>query len=128
MEVDTLVGVRWRDAHGGGDVDLSNLEESHAPVMVTTFGLLLRDDDRGVSVANERVSSGWRGHTFIPRPLVESVWVVSKRPMRGAKGGQKNTVGGNSERSGAGVPSDSADGAPSGGATDGPRSGGARGV
>ena len=82
-----LVAVRWNDAHVDAveDVTPENLDMYHTPYVLVTFGLLLRDDETGVSLATEVTGDGWRGVTFIPRPLVTNMWVVAKRPMRAMK-------------------------------------------
>lgn len=82
-----LVAIRWNDAHGSAveDVTPENLDMYHAPYVLVTFGLLLKDNEDGVTVANEVTGDGWRGVTFIPRPLITNMWVVAKRPMRAMK-------------------------------------------
>ena len=65
----------WQDqenfttAHG--------IRATHAPMVVQTEGMLLQDDEIGISVANERSSQDgqdvFRGRTFIPRAMIRSV-------------------------------------------------------
>ena len=88
MKVKHLVGVRWADARGESTkvLDEGSLTSFHNPVHITTYGLLLVDDDIGITVATEDCEDGdWRGPTFIPRSLVKEVWVVSKNPQRRRK-------------------------------------------
>lgn len=66
-----LVALKWNDAHGSATESYSENDIPHEPLLMTTYGLLLRDDDVGVSVANEECGDGtYRGYTFVPRPLV----------------------------------------------------------
>ena len=77
-----VVEVVWDDAHGAaiGDVTLSDIGNYHRPTVMQTLGWLLKDDDVGVSVANERCmdqgDETYRGRTFIPRVLVKSVTTI----------------------------------------------------
>lgn len=70
--------VVWDDAHGSAleDVTLESIQNEHNPLIMTSVGWLLAEDEKGVSIANERyVYDGrerYRGHSFIPRSLVRS--------------------------------------------------------
>jgi len=94
MEPKQLVAVVWKDAHGGSSEIFNENEIPHEPTMVTTYGLLLRQDDTGVSIANEVIESGqYRGHTFVPSPLVVEIRIISqsnRAPRK--KRAQKNVV------------------------------------
>jgi hypothetical protein len=74
-----LVLAVWEDAHTSGIelVTLDSVKDNHRPEVMQTVGWLIRDDDKGISVANERCSDNgedyYRGHTFILRSLVRSV-------------------------------------------------------
>ena len=66
-----LVSLRWMDAHGSATACYEVHELPHKALEITTFGLLLRDDETGVSIANEDCGGGtYRGVTFVPRSLV----------------------------------------------------------
>lgn len=66
-----LVALKWHDAHGSATSAFNEHEIPHAPIEITTYGLLLRDDQEGVSVANEVCNDGtYRGHSFVPRALI----------------------------------------------------------
>ena len=73
-----LVSVEWSDAHSvSGTTAMSLHEIPHAAIAVTTYGLLLRQDEIGVTVANEVCADGtYRGITFVPASLLLRVEVV----------------------------------------------------
>jgi len=74
MQPKPLVAVTWLDAHGGSPEIFSETEIPHEPAVVTTYGLLLREDPQGVSIANEEFEGGlYRGHTFVPSALVVTI-------------------------------------------------------
>ena len=83
-----LVGVEWDDAHGSVTNEISpqdgTLSSFHKPHRVVTYGLLMREDDHGITLAMEDLSDDdYRGPTFIPRSLIRSdIWVVSAHPRR----------------------------------------------
>lgn len=74
-----LVIVRWLDAWQDQEnfTTAHGIVATHAPLPVETLGWLIQDDDVGISVANEQSTSDgqavFRGRTFIPRKMVESV-------------------------------------------------------
>ncbi len=74
-----FVIVEWDDPNSSSVevITEENLEAFHVPEAMKTAGWLLRDDDRGVSIANEvyfeRDKPRWRGHTFIMRALIRAV-------------------------------------------------------
>jgi hypothetical protein len=76
-----LVVVVWDDA-ASSSVEViteENIAKYHVPTIIKTIGWLVRDDEKGVSVCNESYyeyqgdQPQWRGHTFIPKPLVRSI-------------------------------------------------------
>ena len=75
-----LVKVVWKDAWVDGNEPI-NVEEAHLkhkPMLMTTLGWLLIDNAEGVSVANEHYIDDagmemYRGRTFIPRGMVQSL-------------------------------------------------------
>lgn len=80
-----LVGVEWGDAHGDAVkvIDAESLHTWHKSCIITTFGLLVRDDEAGVTVVMEDLRDGdWRGPTFIPRSLIQAIWLVSANPYK----------------------------------------------
>lgn len=76
-----LVAVQWEDAHGAGNTQYELSEIPHAPVVPTTYGLLLREDEAGITLANEHYddmsqTTTFRGITFIPRKMILNVEVI----------------------------------------------------
>ncbi len=69
-----LMVVEWDDAHVEADVpiNLDTVRDSHKPTVVTAIGWLLREDEVGVSIANEFYESCYRGRTFIPSAMIRS--------------------------------------------------------
>lgn len=70
-----LVLVVWNDAWVDGEATAGHAEATlkHKPMVITTMGWLLVDNDVGVQIANEYYEDGYRGRTFIPRAMVQSM-------------------------------------------------------
>jgi hypothetical protein len=85
-----LVCCVWDDAHGqtAGEYTVEEIiRDHHDPAVIRTFGLLVHDDERGVTVAQEITSDGdggptYRGLGFIPRGMLKELIMlgVPKRP------------------------------------------------
>lgn len=79
-----FVAVEWDDAWGDMHEIITPEEvgTKHKPTKMETRGWLLRDDERGLSIFNERCldegDNSYRGRTFIPRAMVKKVKVISK--------------------------------------------------
>ena len=72
-----LVVVTWKDAHGS---PAQFKKKDHAPLIMTTVGWLLCQDDRGLSIANERQEDGvYRGQTFIPSGMIQHIKTIRTR-------------------------------------------------
>lgn len=73
------VAVIWLDAwkSAGLDISVANVAEHHKPATMETRGWLLKQDDVGVTLANECCldddDDDFRGPTFIPAKMVKSV-------------------------------------------------------
>ena len=81
-----LVALRWNDAHGTATTTYEIHELPHKAAEMTTYGLLLRDDEAGVSIACEDAGGGcYRGVTFVPRSLVVEVKYIAPRRKRPEK-------------------------------------------
>ncbi len=66
-----LVKVTWLDAHGSATTAYAEHEIPHAGILITTYGLLLREDAVGVTIANEFCADGtYRGCTFVPAGML----------------------------------------------------------
>lgn len=70
-----LVVVEWLDAWVRADepVTLADVGASHHPEPVTTIGWVLLQDDTGISLANEVYDGHYRGRTFVPAGMIESI-------------------------------------------------------
>lgn len=77
-----LVALRWMDAHATAATTAYELHElPHKASEIVTYGLLLRDDGEGISIAGEDAGAGmYRSITFVPRSLV-----VSCKPVKRSK-------------------------------------------
>lgn len=74
MSKPRVVCVSWCDAHGNALSVYESHEIPHAPALVKTYGVLLREDDAGITIANEVFEAGsFRGVTFIPRGMIQAV-------------------------------------------------------
>lgn len=71
--------VWWEDAQGSATtiISKSSIEEKHKPIVMETMGWIVRDDEKGISICNERYTEDgevqFRGHTFVPRSLIVKV-------------------------------------------------------
>lgn len=76
-----VVCVTWTDAHGNAFAIYEAHELPHAPAIVKTYGVLLREDDAGVSLASEVFEGGnYRGVTFIPKGMIRELMDVGRKP------------------------------------------------
>jgi hypothetical protein len=77
-----LIALRWKDAHATAATTAYELHElPHKASEIITYGLLLRDDDEGISIASEDAGAGmYRSVTFVPRSLV-----IEYKPVKRAR-------------------------------------------
>ena len=76
----SLVKVVWRDAHGSATGAYSLHEIPHEAIEVMSYGLLLRQDAVGVSIASERCGDDtYRGYTFIPTGMVVGITPMKRK-------------------------------------------------
>ena len=89
-----LVIVEWLDAWTNElGVTVEDVGASHKPMRVRTIGWLLKDDDIGVSLANEHFDdNSYRGRTFILRPMIVSVLPFALTKPRQRKGRPKEVT------------------------------------
>lgn len=89
-----LCVVVWDDAWSSGIevLTVKEIEEKHHPSVMQTLGWVIKSDEKGVSIANERCMDAgdecYRGHTFIPKQLIKSITpfkLASPRRTRRAK-------------------------------------------
>lgn len=75
-----LAKVVWKDAHGvAGTTALALHEIPHGGILITSYGLILKQDLEGVSIASEVCEDGtYRGYTFVPAGMLVSVTPVIK--------------------------------------------------
>jgi hypothetical protein len=86
-----VVCVTWTDAHGNAFSVYESHEIPHCAAAVRTYGVLLREDDTGVSIANEVFEAGsFRGVTFIPRGMIKEVADVHATRKRKVKSEAKS--------------------------------------
>jgi hypothetical protein len=84
-----LVAVVWDDAKATAVVeyDLNEVRtQFHKAARYTTYGLLLVDDDKGITLASEEGDDqNLRGLTFIPRAMVVEVVVLGRARAKKAR-------------------------------------------
>ena len=80
-----FVEIEWLDAWADSvtAVTVQDIQDSHKPERIVTRGWLLRQDEIGVSIANEICGDGsFRGRTFVPasmHPIVTELNCARKR-------------------------------------------------
>jgi hypothetical protein len=83
-----LVAVVWDDAKATAVVeyDLNEVRtQFHKAARYTTYGLLLVDDDKGITLASEEGDDqNLRGLTFIPRQMIVEVVVLGRQRVKRA--------------------------------------------
>lgn len=81
-----LVKVVWKDAHGSAANVVYDIDEiPHGPIECTSYGILLRNDELGVSIASENVGvDSYRGYSFVPIGMLTKLEPVNtpKKPRR----------------------------------------------
>ncbi len=82
----SLVAVVWDDAKATAVVeyDLNEVRtQFHHPARYTTYGLLLVDDQQGVTLASEEGDDhNLRGLSFIPRQMIVEVVTLPRKRNR----------------------------------------------
>ena len=78
--------VVWLDAHARNqavEYEESEVAPLHRPEECTIIGLVIKDDDTGISLYNEETGpSSIRGLSFIPRKMVKEVVYVNFSSVR----------------------------------------------
>lgn len=77
----SLVAVTWRDPHGTGKTScLYEHELPHSCVLITTYGWLMRKDEKGVSLVGEIIGdASMRDYTFVPTELIDKIEEIPLR-------------------------------------------------
>ncbi len=92
-----LAAVVWDDAKATAveEYDLNEVRtQFHRPARYTTYGLLLVDDEKGVTLASEEGDDkNLRGLTFIPRAMVVEVVFLGRARVKKA-GAKKRPAAG----------------------------------
>ena len=77
--------ITRQDAHARNqavEYDEGEVAQLHRPEECTILGLVIRDDDAGISLYNEETdSSSVRGLSFIPRAMLKRVLYVNLTPI-----------------------------------------------
>jgi len=74
-----FVIVEWNDAWQDQEnfTTAHGIKATHEPMLVKTMGLLIQDDEVGVSIANEHSTQDgqdvFRGRTFVPRAMIKGI-------------------------------------------------------
>lgn len=72
--------IEWLDAHARNqavEYEESEVVQQHRPELCKIIGLVIKDDETGISLYNEETGpTSVRGLSFIPRPMVKSCTYV----------------------------------------------------
>lgn len=81
--------IVWDDAHARGpamEFEENEVAELHRPEVCQILGLVIRDDETGVSMYCEETSpSSIRGLSFVPRAMIKSITYVNLTPVKARK-------------------------------------------
>ena len=91
-----LVRVTWADAwiRAEEPVTLADVAVSHKPLIIHTLGYLLKEDETGISIANEYYDEDltYRGRTFIPHAMVLTIERQDRTKPRKPRKPREKTV------------------------------------
>lgn len=78
--------VEWEDAHFSS-LEYEREEINHKPTIYITTGILVKQDDTGITLANDISQTGsFRGTNFIPRKMVVgNPWKIGPLTRRRTK-------------------------------------------
>ena len=85
--------VSWNDANTDSEpVTLATVTSVHKPYLVHTLGWLLFEDAAGLTLVTEYYEDAFRGRTYIPRAMVESIvqYSLTKKRQKRLTQIQKN--------------------------------------
>jgi hypothetical protein len=83
-----FIAVKWGDAWGDAATTITpqNAHETHKPEVITTFGFLVYENEKGIRLASEYCDDGsYRGTSFIPRGIVIDVIPIKLSKARKPK-------------------------------------------
>lgn len=81
-----LVSVTWLDAHGSATTELEEHELPSEPAVYTTHGLLVKECAAGIVIASDETPQHtYRGWTFIPAGMVQSIKYLDKQQRKRRK-------------------------------------------
>jgi hypothetical protein len=82
----------WEDAHwNSGEMDKDDIV--HRPVLYVSVGILLKDDETGVTTATDVSETGsFRGFNFIPAKMIVRKWKIGNVSPRIPRKSQSKTV------------------------------------
>lgn len=86
--------IIWNDAHARNpavEYEESEIAQQHKPEECKILGLVIKDDEKGLSLYNEETDlSSVRGLSFIPRAMIKNITYVSLTvPRKVSKGNGK---------------------------------------
>mgnify|MGYP003394704721 CR=1 FL=1 len=80
-----LWATEWLDAHSSS-LEYERSEIIHRPIKYVTVGILLKDDDTGITYASDVCETNtFRSTNFIPRSMIVDTWKVGPLTRRRKK-------------------------------------------
>jgi hypothetical protein len=77
-----LWACEWDDAHFNSE-EFDRNDITHRPVKYVTVGILLKNDEVGMSFAADVCETGtFRGTNFVPRKMIIRAWKVGPLPPK----------------------------------------------
>lgn len=77
-----LWACEWEDAHQSS-LEYERDEINHRAMRYVTAGILLKDDEAGITFASDVCEvNTFRGTNFIPRKMIVTAWKVGPLPAR----------------------------------------------
>lgn len=72
----------WEDAHwNSGEFDRDEI--IHKPILYVTTGILIKNDETGLTVSSDISETGsFRGTNFIPKRMIVKVWKIGPLAKR----------------------------------------------
>lgn len=82
-----FVQIVWHDAWATSNIEVEANEVSNEPLVMVTYGFVLKTDPAGVTIASEwrPEAKTFRTTTFVPRPMIVEVRELSLTKKRAAR-------------------------------------------